>query len=184
MARPISTNRTSGAVAEGIYQLMITDSEETVSKEGNDMVVLKMAVIRNGQVGGSNIRDHIVFGSADWKFDQLHDALELEEGKRITYTYYKGKTIYASLIRELYGERISNKIKTYLAPDVALDLIKREQEGDSDGLGLDLDDVVLEDDDDMPAIEETRKPASTAAKRGRPKQQAVAEMEPDDLDDI
>lgn len=184
MARAISTNRSSGAVAEGIYQIMIKDSEEAVSKEGNDMVVLTMSVIRNGQVSDSQFKDWLTFGSANWKFDQLHDALELEEGKRITYAYYKGKTIYASLIREYYGERINNKIKTYLAPDDALDLLKREQEAGDDGdLGLDLEDVVLEDDDGVLDLEEAPVERA-AAKRGRPKQQAVAEMEPDDLDDI
>lgn len=179
MARAISTNRTSGAVAEGVWLLQIVDSEESISKEGNDMVVLSLAVVRNGQATGGVLKDYLTFGSAQWKFDALHDALEIEEGKKITYAYYKGKTLYAFLTRDFYEGRVNNKVKNYLAPDAAQEQIARQKEAENGGDPL-MDDLGVEDSDEeiTPAYEETRK---TAAKRGRPKA-AVAELEDEDFE--
>lgn len=189
MPRKISTTRTSNSTAlkDGVYQLLIVESDEAVSKSGNDMVVLTLQVVKGSRRFGREIKDYMVYPEDDleedeqdkysWKFDQLHNALNLEEGQTIDYRFYKGKKIYASLITDIYGDNINNKVNKYLSEDVALTLIEEQEESDSgsDGLGV---------EGDTPAYEENRKPESTTAKRGRPSRQAatVAEMEPDDDD--
>lgn len=173
MPRKISTTRTgnSGLVKDGIYLLQIVDSEETVSSSGNDMVKLKLAIVRGGRASGRTMLDNLVFSeAAQWKFDNLHDALEVEEGKDIDYRYYKGKKVYASVISEEYNGNINNKVKTYLNQDMARTLLEKQ-------VGAEQED----DSEDAPSFEETRTPvaASGSPVRGR-KRQAVAELEEDD----
>lgn len=178
MARKISTSRTagSGVVKDGIYQLVITDAEEKVSSSGNDMVKLTLAVLRGGRPAGRTLLDHLVFSEeAQWKFDNLHDALEVEEGKEIDYRYYKGKKVYASLITDEYNGNVNNKIKTYLPADIALSLLEKQQVAE-------VDDDEEEEGFVAPAPKKaaTAAAASSPARRGRPSRPAIAEMEDDD----
>lgn len=183
MARKISTSRSaaSGVVKDGIYQLVVVDAEEKVSSSGNDMVKLTLAILRGGRPAGRTLLDHLVFSEeAQWKFDNLHDALEIEEGKEIDYRYYKGKKVYASLITDEYNGMVNNKVKTYLPADIALSLLEKQQVAEVD------DDEEEEEGFVAPTPkQDTRKPAATAAtnvpaRRGRPSRPVVAEMEDDD----
>lgn len=184
MARKINTTRTSGSgtLPDGIYQLAVTDAVDDTSKSGNEMITLSLQVIRGGRPVGRVIRDYLIFDDDDpknekhqWKIDQFHDALQLEEGQEITCKYYKGKRIYASLFSEEYNGNVNNKIKTYLDPDVARNLLEKQSEMDAED--DDLTAPVYDEDD-------TRKPAKAGAKRGRPARQAVAEMEDGDEQDM
>lgn len=185
----INTKRSAGenVVKEGIYQLVVTAAEEKTSASGNDMIQLQLARIRNGRPFGRTIFDNLVFAfddegnnKAQFRFDQFHDALEVEEDMEITCKWYKGKKVYAYLITDAYGGNVNNKVKNYLPPEVALDLLEKQAASD-------------EDEDELASIpDDTHKPPAPAAsngtaKRGRPRIQAaasVAEMEDSEDDDI
>jgi hypothetical protein len=183
MPRQINTNRTSGSTTakDGVYQLLIVESEEAVSKSsGNDMVVLTLQIIKGSKRIGREIKDYMVYPEEDleedeedkyqWKFDQLHNALDVPEGKVIDYRYYKGKKIYAKLKTEMYGDNTNNKIDKYLPEDVAISLIEEQT-------GASMNDLLNEES----KYEEDRTPVQAAtAKRGRPAKQQVAELDDDD----
>lgn len=185
MARPIDTTRSSnsGLFSDGIYKLVVIDSEEMVSKSGNDMVKISLAVLKNGKPVGKAMRDYLVFSEeAQWKFDQFHDALQLEEGKKILYTFYKGKTVYASITSEEYEGRVNNKIVEYYAPDVAKGILAKRN-GGADVVD-DIPALTSDDEDDIPF--ETIQPAAaqkrqtaTAGNKGKNRSQ-VAELDEDD----
>lgn len=177
MARKINTSRTSGSgtVKDGIYQMIVVDAVEGKSQSGNDMVTLQLAIYRNGRAMGRLIWDYLIFDEEglpedekkfQWKWDQFHDALGIEEDLEITAKWYKGKRVYASLTTDEYGGNVKNKIKAYLNPDVATDLLDKQAAG--------------QDEDGFVAPAQTQEPVATAAKRGRPKTQP-AEMEAEEM---
>jgi hypothetical protein len=176
MARRISTSRTgnSGAVKDGIYEVEILDAVEKTAQSGNDMIELRMAIVRNGKVSGSSIWDYLIFNDEDpdktqWKFDQLHDSMEVEEGLEITASWYKGRRAYASLITDTYNGRVSNKVKAYVIPEVAQKVIAQQNAAGQEA-GIDTDAAA------------NRQQAAQRG-RGRPAKQAqtVADMEEDTM---
>lgn len=181
MPRKINTTRTAntGTLKDGIYPMVVLDAEETTSKSGNDMIALQLSVTKNGKPVGRVIYDWLVFddeGAKDedkkrqWKFDQFHDALGVDEGMAITYKWYKGKKFFATLVTDEHQGKIKNKVDSYLDPEVAQDLLAKRSE--------DMGDQEDEDEDELdttPAPEPAKAKAQT--KRGR---QPVAEMEEED----
>jgi hypothetical protein len=144
------------------------------------MVVLTLQIIKGSKRIGREIKDYMVYPEEDleedeedkyqWKFDQLHNALDVPEGKVIDYRYYKGKKIYAKLKTEMYGDNTNNKIDKYLPEDVAVSLIEEQT-------GASMNDLLNEES----KYEEDRTPVqAAAAKRGRPAKQRVAELDDDD----
>jgi hypothetical protein len=60
----------------GEYQIEIISAEEKLSKAGNDMIVLKCKVIKNGEATGAKITEHLVFTpKAFFKVDQVRAAI-------------------------------------------------------------------------------------------------------------
>lgn len=180
MARKFSTNRTSnsGTLKDGVYLLQITDAEEVTARSGNEMIKLTMNVVVGGKPNGRTIFDNLVFTEkAQWKFDNLHDALEVEEGKEIDCRYYRSKRVYASLITDAYEGKVNNKVDRYLAPHEA-ELILGQA-------GDDLDDENSDDDDDLVTTPvgraaAARQSSAAPAGRGRPRRAQPAELDEDD----
>lgn len=181
MARKINTGRTSGSgtVKDGIYEMIVVEAVEGKSQSQNDMVTLQLAIFRNGRAAGRLIWDYLIFDDEDlkeddpnyqkfqWKWDQFHDALGIEEDLEITAKYYKGKRVFASLTTDEYGGNVKNKIKAYLNADVALNLLEKQNAGqDEDGFV------------ETPQV--TQESSVSSAKRGRPKTQP-AEMEEESM---
>lgn len=183
MARKISTTRSSNssALPDGIYQLLITDAVEGTSSSGNEQITLSLSVLRGGRPVGRSIRHYLTFDDPrdkekknQWKWDQLHEALELDEGQEITATFYKGKKVYATLNSEEYQGRINNKVRYFMTPEAALSKLEEQV---SDGLD-DFDTSVSDIDDDESEEEVISRPKAT---RGRPRTQQVAELEEEDM---
>jgi hypothetical protein len=60
----------------GEYQVEIVSAEEKLSKAGNDMIVLKCKVIKDGEATGAKITEHLVFTpKAFFKVDQVRAAI-------------------------------------------------------------------------------------------------------------
>jgi hypothetical protein len=63
----------------GEYEVEIIDAEEKVSKSGNDMIVLKLKVIKDGEQAGPKIVERLVFTpKAFFRIDQARSALGFE----------------------------------------------------------------------------------------------------------
>lgn len=187
MARKVNTTRSgnSGVLKDGIYPMVVLDVEEKVSKNGNDQIVLQLAVLKGGKPSGRTIWDYLVFDDEDadeedrknqWKFDQFHDALDVEEGLEVSAKWYKNRRFYASLYTDEYNGKVSNKIRAYLNPDVAKDLLAR-QSGESGAIENDDDTESSETEEVTPSSPVAREAAKMAGKGKRVGKTQVAELE-------
>jgi hypothetical protein len=62
--------------APGEYEIEVINAEEKLSKAGNDMIVLKCKVIKDGEQAGSTLTEHLVFTpKAFFKVDQVRAAI-------------------------------------------------------------------------------------------------------------
>lgn len=179
MARKINTSRTgnSGVVKDGIYELIVLDAEESTFKSGNEGIVLHLSLVRESGPYGREIRDYLTFDPEDaedadkknqWKFDQLHDALEVPEGIEITAKYYKNKRVFASLVTDEYQGNVNNRVRTYLAPDIAREMMASQAAKKTDDF-----------DEELPEPTSTAKTKANISGKGKRVQ--PQEMEEEDI---
>lgn len=158
---PTKREANSGVLKDGIYRLRIEDVEEKVSpNSGNEYLQLRLTVIVNGQAQGRSIWDVLSFSeNSRFKFDQIFDALNAPEEGEVPVTWFKGKSLYATLSTDEYNGNLKNVVKMYLSPDVAKErLAKQAGEG-----SLSIDDE--DDDDDEDEVQLT--PVTKAAAKGK-----------------
>jgi hypothetical protein len=101
-------------VPPGDYAVEVIDAVETVSKNGHDMIELKL---RTGK--GSILYDFLVFTpSAFWKIDAFRaatgEAIEPGEEIEITADNLIGRTATARLVAEEYNGRTRNKVAAWV----------------------------------------------------------------------
>ena len=101
-------------VEPGDYEVEVADAVETTSKNGHEMIELKLKTTE-----GSNLYDFLVFvPSAFWKIDAFRAATGEEvtpdEDVEITADDLIGRTGYARLSVEEYDGRKRNKVAAWL----------------------------------------------------------------------
>ena len=106
-----------GHVPAGDYTVEVLEAEESVSKNGNDMIELKLRVQPEGPV----LFDALVFTpKAFWKIDAFRAAtgetVAPEEDVVITPGRLVGRTGRARLGVEEYDQRKRNKVVAWLPP--------------------------------------------------------------------
>ena len=114
-------------VPAGDYTVEVLNAEESVSKNGNDMIELKLRVHPEGSV----LFDSLVFTpKAFWKIDAFRAAtgerVVPDEEVTLEPDNLIGRTGRARLIVEEYNERKRNKVVAWLAPQPG-------QKGQADG---------------------------------------------------
>ena len=101
-------------VEPGDYEVEVIDAVETTSKNGHEMIELKLKTTE-----GSYLYDFLVFiPSAFWKIDAFRAAtgetVTPDEDVEITADDLIGRTGTARLIIEEYNERKRNKVASWL----------------------------------------------------------------------
>jgi hypothetical protein len=101
-------------VEPGDYEVEVIDAVETTSKNGHEMIELKLKTTE-----GSYLYDFLVFvASAFWKIDAFRAATGEEvtpdEDVEITADDLIGRTGHARLIVEEYDGRKRNKVAAWL----------------------------------------------------------------------
>jgi hypothetical protein len=101
-------------VEPGDYQVEVVDAVETTSKNGHEMIELKLKTLE-----GSYLYDFLVFiPSAFWKIDAFRAAtgenVTPDEDVEITADDLIGRTGQARLALEEYNGRKRNKIAAWL----------------------------------------------------------------------
>ncbi len=104
-------------VKPGDYTVEVINAEETVSKQGRDMIELKLKVIPEGTV----FFDHLVFvENAYWKIDAFRaaigEAVLPGEDVDINADDFIGKTGRVRLTVEEFNGRTRNRIGAWLVP--------------------------------------------------------------------
>jgi hypothetical protein len=104
-------------VNAGEYSVEITGAEETVSKNKNDMIELRLKVAPDGVV----LFDHLVFAdSSFWKIDAFRASIgeKVVPGEEIEIVADDliGRTGKVRLIVEDYQGRKRNKVAAWLVP--------------------------------------------------------------------
>lgn len=130
MARTLNTGvRGSNLHREGIVLLRCENAFEGVAQSsGNEQIILTWSVMRNGQRFGQAIVDYLTLTeAAQWRLDQLFDALDAPENLDIEAPWFKGKEVYARIYVDTYGEEPRNKVKAYMTEESALKKINQEQ---------------------------------------------------------
>jgi hypothetical protein len=101
-------------VEPGDYSVEVVDAVETTSKNGHEMIELKLKTTE-----GSYLYDFLVFiPSAFWKIDAFRaatgESVTPDEDVEITADDLIGRTGTARLIIEEYNERKRNKVAAWL----------------------------------------------------------------------
>jgi hypothetical protein len=101
-------------VEPGDYPVEVVDAVETTSKNGHEMIELKLKTTE-----GSYLYDFLVFiPSAFWKIDAFRaatgESVTPDEDVEITADDLIGRTGTARLIIEEYNERKRNKVAAWL----------------------------------------------------------------------
>ena len=104
-------------VNHGEYSVEITGAEETISKNKNDMIELRLKVAPDGVV----LFDHLVFAdSSFWKIDAFRASIgeKVVPGEEIDIIADDliGRTGKVRLIVEDYQGRKRNKVAAWLVP--------------------------------------------------------------------
>ena len=99
----------------GVYDVKIVAAEVGKSKNGNEMITVKVKT----QVDGKThyIRDYLVLtGAADWKFESFIRAIdeELADGTEFQPDDYVGRSARAVVGVQEFGDGLQNKIKKWL----------------------------------------------------------------------
>ena len=115
-------------VNAGEYSVEITGAEETVSKNKNDMIELRLKVAPDGVV----LFDHLVFAdSSFWKIDAFRASIgeKIVPGEEIEIVADDliGRTGKVRLIVEDYQGRKRNKVAAWIVPQTTE---KGGQQGD------------------------------------------------------
>lgn len=109
-------------VPPGQYTLRVIEAKEDTSKNGNDMVVLKLRVIRDDGAEGPALFDRLVaIPTASWKIDQFLAACghAPQEGEEVSLDVDEmiGWECQAELGIRTYEGKKSNEVTNYLLPD-------------------------------------------------------------------
>lgn len=106
-------------VPAGDYRLKVVEASEDTSKAGNDMIKLKLRIVKEDGSNGPALFDYLVFSeSSRWKVDAFlmsagqhpgeGEALSLEADDMI------GWEVQATLKVESYDGKKGNKVEAYL----------------------------------------------------------------------
>ena len=109
-------------VEPGTYKLRVIEAEEDTSKSGNDMVKLKLRVIKDDGREGPALFDYLVLSeTTGWKIDQFLSACGEHpgEGEDVDLDVDKmiGWECEAELTVETYQGKKSNKVQAYCPMD-------------------------------------------------------------------
>ena len=120
-------------VAPGDYTVEVLNAEETISKQGRDMIELKLKVVPDGAV----FFDHLVFvENAYWKIDAFRAAIgEIvlpDEEIDIHADDFIGKQGRARLSVEEYQGRKRNRIAAWLVPQAKSAVTEKPAKGGDD----------------------------------------------------
>ncbi|MEI8309326.1 MAG: DUF669 domain-containing protein [Verrucomicrobiota bacterium] len=107
-------------VPAGDYTVEILNAEESVSKQGNDMIELKLKIEPTGAI----CFDNLVFTpNAFWKIDAFRastgESVVPDEEVNIECDDLLGRTGRARLIVEEYNGRKRNKVAAWLAREIS-----------------------------------------------------------------
>lgn len=114
-----STRRTQGIAPVGIYDVEIIDCIDRISKAGNPMIEIKMA-IKGGKHDGTWLWEYIV-ESASWKLEQFWGSIGYtcpEDGDDIDASDFIGREGRIELKHERrQNGQLGVKVKKWLAED-------------------------------------------------------------------
>lgn len=102
-------------VPEGEYKFRVVEATDDTSKTGNEMIKLKLRVIREDETEGPALFDYLVFTeSSFWKVDAYCASVGRDEIKDGETARLVGDVGRARLIVEAYNGKKNNKVDTYL----------------------------------------------------------------------
>jgi hypothetical protein len=106
-------------VEPGDYTVEVINAEETISKQGNEMIELKLKVLPSGAI----LYDNLVFTkNAFWKIDAFRAAtgekVIPDEEVDLQPDDLIGRTGRARLVIEEYNQTKRNKVTAWLLPKV------------------------------------------------------------------
>jgi len=109
-------------VPAGEYKLRVIEATQDTSKTGNDMIKLKLRVVKKDGTDGPALFDYLVFTEkAFYKVDQFLKACDKHPGEgeqsELDADEMIGWECEASLKIETYNGKESNKIEAYLFDD-------------------------------------------------------------------
>jgi hypothetical protein len=102
-------------VPAGQYEVHVINATSRISRNGNEMVVLKLSV----DAGRGTIFDHLVFTEeADWRIASFLTAvgIELGQGDDIDPALFVGRRARALVKVDTFDGRLQNKIEKWLPP--------------------------------------------------------------------
>jgi hypothetical protein len=102
-------------VPAGEYEVTVVNATSQISRNGNEMVVLKLSV----EGGRGTIFDHLVFTEeADWRIASFLTAvgIELGQGDAIDPALFVDRRARALVKVEPFDGRFQNKIEKWLHP--------------------------------------------------------------------
>ena len=114
-----SPSASSFSVEAGTYKLRVIEATEDTSKGGNDMVKLKLRILKADGSDGPAMFDYLVLGeNTGWKIDQFLSACGEHpgEGQRVSLDVDAmiGWECEAELTVETYNGKKSNKVANYV----------------------------------------------------------------------
>ena len=109
-------------VPAGVYTLRVIEAEEDTSKGGNDMVKLKLRVVKDDGKDGPALFDYLVFTeSSFWKIDAFLKSADKHPGEgeevELDCDDMIGWEVRAKLTVDTYNGKQSNKVDAYLFED-------------------------------------------------------------------
>lgn len=112
----------SFTVPAGEYKLRVIEADEDTSKSGNDMIKLKLRIVKSDGRDGPAMFDYLVFSdSSFWKIDAFLKAAGEHPGEgeevSIDCTAIIGWEVQARLTVDTYNGKQSNKVDAYLFDD-------------------------------------------------------------------
>ena len=116
----------SNLFPEGEYSFEILDAEETLSKAGNDMLVLSLRIFENGGENSQRVFDYLVsIDSMIWKIRHFADAIgmlpEYDSGEMLAETL-PGRTGKCKIVIQPASGQwdAKNAVKDYLPRPVGM----------------------------------------------------------------
>lgn len=106
-------------VAPGDYKLKVIEAEEDTSKAGNDMIKLKLRIIKSDGGDGPALFDYLVFSESSlWRVDAFLKSCDQHPGEGVKVdidpTAIIGWECEAKLAVDDYDGKKSNKVAAYL----------------------------------------------------------------------